>query len=226
MVPKGFERLDANATRIFLDFVAAPAATLHPDWRAGLLPSWVEGSPLERNSAALSQGVLDALGLDQDMSSFSWQDPACVAALLPPVELLALARRLGLALHAPTLVRAIAKDQVALLDGLLSEEDWKTIRALGSLGWPRQPLPADAALATDESLREDGLLALLGVFGRLPQNIARRAQVKLPRREQTCSAGQLAQAGSVFPSVYQSFAPHGGEGWHALWDAPLNRTAH
>jgi hypothetical protein len=218
--PNGFERLGRLARKFFLDFVNAPAATLHADWRAVLLPWWVEGSRLDKHPASLSMGLLSALGVDHDMSRFRFDDPACQAALLPPEDLLALARQLGLALHAPGLVRAISRDQVAALAPLLSEPDWRLLTSLGPAGWPAKPAPFGPLDGASERLRQDGLVALLGLLGRLPKNIAQRALIKLPRSEDRMSERQLAQAAYLFPVVYRSFTASGTKRWHELWTVP------
>ncbi len=217
MPPNGFEHLGRLARRFFLDFVNAPAATLHADWRAVLLPWWVEGSRLERYPAALSMGLLSALDVDHDLSRFRFDDPACQAALLPPDDLLALARQFGLALHAPELVRVIRGDDLAALAPWLSERDWQFIVSLGPAGWPARPVPLGPLDGAVERLLHDGLVALLGVLGRLPKNIAQRALIKLPRSEERMSERQLSQAAYLFPVVYRSFVASASDRWHALW---------
>ena len=190
-------RLPAFVTPVLL-FVNAPAATLHADWRAVLLPWWVEGSRLERCPAALSMGLLSALDVDHDLSRFRFDDPACQAALLPPDDLLALARQFGLALHAPELVRVIRGDDLAALAPWLSERDWQFIVSLGPAGWPARPVPLGPLDGAVERLLHDGLVALLGVLGRLPKNIAQRALIKLPtvdgKKLKLISTSPLAQA--------------------------------
>jgi hypothetical protein len=218
--PNGFERLGKLARRFFLHFVHAPADTLHTDWRAELLPWWVEGSRLDKHPAALSLGLLAALGVDHDMSRFRFDDPACQAALLPPDDLQALARQLGLALHAPGLMRVIGRIDVAALASQLSERDWQFIESLGPAGWPARPMPVGPVDGAGERIRQDGLLALMGLLRRLPKNIAQRALVKLPRSEAAISDRQLVQAAYLFPVVYRAFVASASDRWHELWTVP------
>jgi hypothetical protein len=102
----------------------------------------------------------------------------------------------------------------------VSERDWQFIESLGPVGWPVRPMPVGPVDGAGERIHQDGLLALMGLLGRLPKNIAQRALVKLPRSETAISERQLVQAAYLFPVVYRAFVASASDRWHELWTVP------
>lgn len=226
MIPPGFERLGRQATTIFLDFVATPAKTLHPDWRAALIPDWANDLPLLQDSTALSQGLKESLGLDDDLSHFVFDDPVFQAALLPSDDLQRLARHLGLALHAPRFMRVIKREQLDVLGSLLTQEDWQVIVGCLQREWPPTRFVDEDLTALTVRVEEDGLQAVIQQFRQLPQNVGQRALLKLPRRDETAHSENLAQATAAFPQVYASLPVAATDQWHTLWRLSVDETVH
>ena len=226
MIPPGFERLGRQATTFFLDFVATPAKTLHPDWRAALIPNWTNDVPLLQDSTALSQGLKESLGLDDDLSHFVLDDPVFQAALLPADDLQRLARHLGLALHAPRFMRVIQREQLDILGSLLTQEDWQVIFRFPQQEWPPTPFEDEDLAALVAGVEEDGLQVVLQQFRQLPHNVGQRALLKLPRREEMARTEDIARSTAVFPQVYASLPVAATDQWHNLWCLSINETVH
>lgn len=222
MIPQGLAQLEAKAAGIFLDFVANPAQSMHPEQHEALIPDWVDSLPADARSAIASKGLLGTLNLTEKISAFEFENPIHQAMLLPAEVLMRIARALGIRCIAPHLLRVIHQEQLRELDQLLQPEDWATVLASGPLPWPSEPPQTIELIPMVKSAESKGLALLSAVMKQLPTEIGQRALLKLPPSGDW-EAVDPTSALAWLPDIYRQTVEDWNPQWLMLWKISKNQ---
>lgn len=212
MTPAGFERLSFEAASRFLEFVAHPLASLHPERRRSLLPEGLADLP-GCDALSLSQGILNELGLTDDLREFDFGDPLHRMALLPPEGLEAVSLALGLRMLAPRLLLAVTREDALAIESALTGYQQQVLAQAAGAGWPA---PASGAPSVRDLLAEfprAGLSLATGLLRELPRELGLRGLLKLPPAE----AADMSERRPWLADLIGQTVSHWDAAWARLW---------
>jgi hypothetical protein len=204
--------LSVGATRALYQFVHAPCLEADP----ARLDELLGGAGFDVDDAYANQIVRERLGLG-DASDFEPDDPVHRTALLPRAGIAALAWRLGLACGAARLRRLIRREDLAELQGQVSEQDWQFVMEQpGAPGAGIADLDQAPVEALPQACRRIGWNVLADACDRLPADIGARLRLKLPPAAVASNHGRPLVPWDRFASACADAGasdPH----WEALW---------
>lgn len=196
------------------EFVFHPSSYIHPDQQAVLYPpAWSLSS-----SAMTSRALLQTLKLDVE-PAVDLQRPLHRLALLSFSTLDALARWLGIDQQSDQLRRVVHRSDLEVLNDVVSPAAWEWVYA--------QPGPARksemARLPAAETIRDDVLTQgwkLLELASQtLPNGVAQRLQLKLPRLKFTDLALSPESAAVRLANIYGATMEFCDPTWEADWQS-------
>ena len=212
--PRELLGLPRPTARLLMDFIARPALHLHPQRAATLLPpGWPAGGPRRAASRALMRQLDPHPALDLRQALHR-------AALLPPVALQALARRLALRDQAGRLRRIILRTERAALAAHIDAAEWRWLLAPTTLP-SAKPLAQPALAELPHWLAHSGWHWLQAASRGLPDSVAQRLALKLPLPLPAPVADSLSTEAArdavaeLYPQVAQDWDPQWESGWQA-----------
>ena len=196
------------------EFVFHPSSYIHPDHQAVLYPpTWSLSS-----SAMTSRALLKTLKLDVE-PAVDLHRPLHRLALLSSSTLEALARWLGIAQQSDHLRRVVHRSDLDLLNEVVSPAAWDWIYAQPSAA-PRPEMTRSPAAS---KIREDVMTQgwkLLGLASQtLPDGVAQRLQLKLPRLIVTDLPLSPESAAVRLESIYGATMEFCDPTWEADWQS-------
>jgi hypothetical protein len=187
---------------LVLEFNYRPLSYLHDSWYHDLeyaeLIRTLAGQRLAR--PALSRHLTQVLGVSAEpWLDFSW--PMSRFALLPTPVLNRFCLALGLCHFADAICRVVVAEHVSRLRGQLGEEDYQfALHRAPFLGADPErqarQLPSDGLV---EGVAHEGMRQLLDRMAPLPQSLAQRLRLKLPRQVRLEAGDGAAQGDRAAP---------------------------
>lgn len=205
--------LPQSASKQLSDFVFNPAAYLHPDRGAMLVPVQLQGSGF--SGALLSKSLLNGLGLNEEVP-LNLSDKLHRVALLPTDALAKLVLRLALYQYAQRLKQVVLRSELEQLQKHVSPLDWDFIFSVQAPKLDADDGLLDRVPVADWPLRLSkwGWRTLESACSVLPESLGKRWLLKLP----VVSSAQHAEP-EVACTMLRAIYPAWVQQWNPEWDA-------